>query len=368
MIPQKDKHDIPWRVILLGWTAIFLFNVVRNFLASTIRGVDLIWDLFLASGLAFFGLWVVVTPLVLQLAAKFRIERDTWLKNSMILLAAGAALGFVNSLLHELFRHYVFPQYQGGTSLRFMVGTSVYVLEYNLLLYGVIVVSYNTVEYFRGYRIQLEQASELKTLLARSELAALKMQLHPHFLFNTHHAIVGLMLRKETEKAIRMLVKLSDLLRLTLGHSDQDEITLSDEIALISLYLEMQQIRFGERLRITTSVSNDLLNAYVPTFLLQPIVENSINHGIAAHSSAGQISICAERRNGILNLEVSDDGAHVELKNELPLHTGVGIHTTINRLAHLYGHSARLAFVNREPRGVRVSITIPYHEVSGPYH
>jgi two-component system, LytTR family, sensor kinase len=363
MAEHEETTQISWRRIIIGWSAVFLFNVARNFAATSINGIRLQWDLYLASSVVFFGLWIIATPFVLRLASTHPLERGKWVRNVIVILAVGTGLSLTISFLHELFRHVAFPQYKGDTTLRFMIGTSVYVLEYNMLLYAMIILLYNGVEYFKRYRAELGRAAELKALLARSELMALKMQLHPHFLFNTHHAIVGLMLRKETDKAIQMLVKLSELLRRTLGHSEENEIPLSEELSLISLYLEIQQIRFGDRLHVSISVTGDVVGAYVPTFILQPLVENSITHGIAVDSKAGNISLQAERKNGSLCLEVCDDGTHIVLGDELPINEGVGIHTTRTRLEHLYGKRC-LSFENCVPRGVKVTISIPYHEVS----
>ena len=210
ILAYENKWKTPWRIIIIAWLAVFSFNVARNFIATSINGISLNWELYLASSVVFFGLWIVTTPLVLRLAKRFKLDRVHWLKNSLILLLAGAVFGYTISVLHELFRHYVFPQYV-NTSLRFMLGTGIYVLEYNLLLYVVIVGAYNTIEYFKRYRESYWGCST-RILLARSELMTLKMQLHPHFLFNTHHSIVGLMIKGETEKANLMVVKLSDLL------------------------------------------------------------------------------------------------------------------------------------------------------------
>ena len=368
MVDRKETMRLSRRTIIVGWSIVFLFNIGRNFVATSINGIHLQWDLYLASGVVFFGQWIIATPFVLRLASTHPFERKKWVRNLIILVIVGIGVSLTISFLHELFRHVAFPQYKGDITVRVMMGTSVYVLEYNMLLYAMIVLSYNGVEYFKRYRAELARAAELKVLLARSELTALKMQLHPHFLFNTHHAIVGLMLRKENGNAIQMLVKLSELLRRTLGHSEENEIPLSEELSLISLYLEIQQIRFGDRLVVSISIPDSLLRAYVPTFILQPLLENSIRYGVAAHSGAGRISLRAERQNGSLCLEVSDDGSHIELCNGLPVNEGVGIHTTRSRLECLYGTPAAISFANCDPRGVRIHMRIPYHEVPHPDH
>ena len=322
----------------------------------------MIWDLYFTSEIFFFGLWLLAIPLILRLAEKYKIERTYWFRNSVIHLCLGIVIGFTINLLHELFRYYTFPQYIKNSSFLYMVGTSIYAVEFSLLIYLVLVIIYNSAEYFRKYKAELERAAELRTLLARSELITLKMQLHPHFLFNTHHSIVGLMSNGETEKAILMLVKLSDLMRATLDHSDQNEIRLKQELELISLYLSIQCIRFEDRLKITQQISEETLNAFVPSFILQPIIENSIKHGIALRSGSGYLSLSVRKEMEFLIMEVTDDGSNIKLKDGRPEHEGIGIHTTRSRLEQSYGKNFELTFSNLKDYGVNVKIKIPYYE------
>jgi two-component system, LytTR family, sensor kinase len=360
---NKNKSKIPWRIIIIAWLIICLFSIASNSAAHWVGGLQMIWSLYFFSEIIFFGLWLLVIPLIFWLAEKYKIERTHWFRNSFIHLCFGITIGFSVNLLHELFRYYAFPQYIENPSFLYMVGTSIYAVEFSLLIYIVLVVIYNSVEYFRKYKAELEHAAELRNLLARSELMTLKMQLHPHFLFNTHHAIVGLIAKRESEKAIQMLVKLSDLLRATLDHSEHNEITLREELELISLYLSIQNIRFEDRLKISKLISEDALNAIVPTFLLQPIIENSIRHGIAKRSGSGSLSLIIKKENDSLIVEVSDDGGHIILENGRPVHEGLGIHTTRNRLEQFYNNNFELMFTNLEEYGVSVKIIIPYYEI-----
>ena len=362
ILAYENKWKTPWRIIIIAWLVICLFSIATNSVAHWIGGLQMIWDLYFISEIFFFGLWLLAIPMILRLAEKYKIERTHWFRNSVIHLCLGITIGFSINLLHELLRYYAFPQYVENSSFLYMVGTSIYAVEFSFLIYIVLIIIYNSVEYFRKYKAELERAAELRTLLARSELMTLKMQLHPHFLFNTHHSIVGLMTKGETEKAILMLVKLSDLLRATLDHSEHNEIPLRQELELISLYLSIQNIRFEDRLKITQQISGEALNAFVPAFLLQPIIENSIKHGIALRSGSGCLSLNIRKENESLVIEVNDDGGHIKLENGQPGYEGVGIHTTRSRMEQLYGKNFELTFTNLEDYGVNVKIKIPYYE------
>jgi sensor histidine kinase YesM len=188
------------------------------------------------------------------------------------------------------------------------------------------------------------------------------MQLHPHFLFNTYHAIVGLMVRQENEKAILMLRQLSNLLRLTLTHAGAQEITLQKELELVELYLGIQQIRFSDRLIVQKNIAPDTLAAQVPALILQPLVENCIRHGIAPYSPPGLIEIHACRSNGTLQLQVRDNGPGLPTNGSAKIQEGVGLNNTRRRLQQLYGEAQHFELRNDARGGLRLTIALPFHE------
>jgi LytS/YehU family sensor histidine kinase len=185
------------------------------------------------------------------------------------------------------------------------------------------------------------------------------MQLHPHFLFNTLNTISVLM-QEDVEAANRMLVRLSELLRLTLRNTDAHEVSLKQELEFLRGYLEIEQTRFQDRLRVRWQVAADTLDAQVPNLLLQPLVENAIRHGIAPRSTAGTIEIRAARRNGTIELQVRDDGAGLsgELKQN---NSGIGLANTQARLKQLYGDKHRFHLAPADGGGLMVTVTIPFH-------
>lgn len=205
------------------------------------------------------------------------------------------------------------------------------------------------------------RASELAQQLATAQLSSLKMQLRPHFLFNTLGAIMVLIQQQKTEQAEGMVEKLGDLLRLTLDDVEAQEVPLWRELEFLRLYLSIEQVRFEDRLRvrIAPTVLSDVL---VPHMVLQPIVENAVRHGLGQSEEAVTIEVVATSSNGSLNLIVSDDGPG--LLSSRPGHSGIGLTNTRNRLARLYGDSAYLVIEQAAARGVRVTITLPIRTAS----
>jgi two-component system LytT family sensor kinase len=197
-------------------------------------------------------------------------------------------------------------------------------------------------------------ASQLETKLFQAQNQALRMQLQPHFLFNTLHSIATLM-HTDVESADRMVTRLGDLLRLSLERSGEQEISLGQELAFLGAYLEIEHIRFKDRLRIAIEVPEPLKNALLPTFILQPLVENALKHGFSKRSQGGTVAIRARAEGNSLRLEVEDDGDGPPLRHE----EGVGLRSVQDRLHLLYGGLARFSFDRLPGRGTLASMTLP---------
>ncbi len=211
------------------------------------------------------------------------------------------------------------------------------------------------------YAVAADHGAELKTRLARTELQALKLQLQPHFLFNTLNTITAL-LHRDATKAERMVSGLSDLLRASLNSAGEEEVTLARELSVLSHYVEIQQVRFGSRLHFRVDAAPDVQGAMVPNLMLQPLVENSIRHGIASRASGGQVIVRAERDGDRLRIRVDDDGVGETPGKER--REGVGLGNTRARLAQLYG--SRHAFeATGDAQGFRVIIEIPFDAPPG---
>lgn len=213
----------------------------------------------------------------------------------------------------------------------------------------------------RSHRRKLLTA-EVQAELARAQLQTMKAQLQPHFLFNTLNTI-SVLTTEDPEKANRMILLLSDLLRQTLEISQVDEVTLKHELDLLRAYLEIQRMRFRKRLAVSFDVKAELLDAKVPHFSLQPLVENAIRHGIAKQRSGGRINVRAHRVNGSLVLQVQDNGAGLsEEKVRQRNGAGIGLANTRKRLACMYGNMSSVKLERCKPRGTLATIVIPYRE------
>jgi signal transduction histidine kinase len=228
----------------------------------------------------------------------------------------------------------------------------------NVFTYAAIAGGWHAADYYRRLRERERQASELAANLAQAQLRALKMQLHPHFLFNTLNGIAALNYEAPTA-ANRMIARLSELLRMTLDDDGAQEVPLRQEIQFIQAYLELEGIRLGERLTVSLEIAPDTLDVLVPNLLLQPLVENSIRHGIAPFASPGRISICARREADTLRLQVKDSGPGIIDAEGCPDKSGLGIANTRDRLNQLYGNRQSFEMNNAESGGLEVNISIP---------
>jgi LytS/YehU family sensor histidine kinase len=214
------------------------------------------------------------------------------------------------------------------------------------------------VEGARRERAQALRTTELEGQLARSELAVLRAQLHPHFLFNALNTAVSLVRANEPEAGVQVLTHLADLLR-QLVHGVEQEVTLREELRMLDSYLEIERARFGSRLTIVVSVPDALQDAYVPGLVLQPLVENALRHGVGRRDAPGRVSIDASARGDTLELRVRDDGPGFALDAPAAEPPGVGIANTRARLLRLYGGEGALALHNGASGGAEVIVTLP---------
>jgi two-component system, LytTR family, sensor kinase len=311
----------------------------------------------------------LLAPACLWLAARFRLERERWVPTLAIHLG-------INLVFHVCLVLISLPLSQliwGEPifTLRFLQSLHQRLigrLPVDVIIYWMIIGSGYAFEYYRRFREQQLQAArleirttQLETQLVQAQLQALKMQLHPHFLFNTLHAISALM-DDDVKGARRMMARLSELLRLTLESAGQQEVALRQELDALERYLEIEQIRFQDRLTVQVAVAPETLDASVPNLVLQPIVENAIRHGIAPRSSAGRVEIRAERRDGMIELQVIDDGPGLQ-KGDGELKEGIGLANTRARLRQLYGDKHRIEIKDADEGGLMVKLSIPFRQM-----
>jgi signal transduction histidine kinase len=231
-----------------------------------------------------------------------------------------------------------------------------------LIVYWTIVGVGHALAYYRKYREREMQAILLESRLAQAQLQMLKMQLQPHFLFNTLNAISALM-HQDVELADHMLAHLAQLLRTTLESSGTQEVPLKHELEFVELYLEIEQARFGPRLVVKLDASADTMDASVPNLILQPLVENAIRHGIAPRPETGHIEIRARREDGELRVDVMDDGPGLPSDPIARPREGVGLANTRARLRQLYGDAHQFTLANRADGGLIVTVRVPFREI-----
>lgn len=304
-------------------------------------------------------LWLALTPAIVWCAKRVRIGQTHWLKAG----PAHLVLGLISVGLHLAF----FAWWTELTAPYGPTGQTVWEgvrnlakgawLQVDLLAYGAILGGAYGSEYYRKFRERERLASQLETQLAQAQLHALKMQLHPHFLFNTLNAISTVILQGKADQATRMLAQLSTFLRTTLDASDAQFTSLETELTFIKEYLALEQIRFQDRLRIHWSIDPDTEVAKIPTLILQPLVENALRHGIGHRETAGQLTLRSTLKEGQLVLEVRDNGPGLSSKHPTE---GVGLSNTRTRLTQHYGSAFTFNLNNQPTGGVCAYLAFPF--------
>lgn len=297
--------------------------------------------------------WLIygmLTPLVFRLSRRYPLRQHVGLH-----VAAALALCVVWAGAGALLRRVLIPGPDWMASTQGTLSWLSTTLPFGVLVYFAVL----------GVERATYYAVEVRAQAAESTLAALRMQLHPHFLFNSLNALGVLVRDRDTAGASRMIEMLSDVLREVLQADDGPETTLGAEVAFIERYLAIEQVRFSDRLRPRFDIEEGLRGAAVPTFVLQPLVENALRHGIAAQTQAGVLRIAARRDGGDLVLTVEDDGPGLSAGTKTGGGVGVGLANTRARLATLYGDRGALTLRAATPRGgVIAEVRLPYRELS----
>jgi len=306
-------------------------------------------------------LWAVLSPLILWLSRRFPLDRDTWIRYLPIHLVAAAAILQVELLSSCAIISVIAmvpPKYDGFWEYYLNVARSYFL--WGLIIYLFVLTAGHAYRYYRSLRAREVETAELRRQVVEAQLRALKMQLHPHFLFNTLHSIGTLVRKGERDAALGMLAGLGDLLRYSLENEERQEVPLEDEIDFLRRYLEVEQVRFSDRLEVSFRVDPGVLRAPVPNMILQPLVENAIRHGVGPNRGRRRLVVSAARRDGVLRLEVRDDGARRGREWRPDEGVGVGLRNVRERLERLYGDEGRLDVVAGEPEGVVAVIEMPW--------
>jgi len=226
-------------------------------------------------------------------------------------------------------------------------------------------VLYIGIRYYAALQAERERSLKAEAAAHQAQLEALRYQINPHFLFNALNAVSTLVTERRNDEASRMLARVSDFLRLTLTAPVRDEVALADEVDYVRQYLEIERVRFGERLRTEFDLAPDTWEAAVPAFVLQPLIENAVRHAIAPRESGGAITLEAHRSGEMLHVSIVDDGPGVRDEPQGNGTGRIGLTNTRDRLRQLYGDRGRLQLVSVPGGGTRATIEIPFRRTVG---
>ena len=356
-----------WMLIGLSFTLNYYFfaeHYVTIFRQQPTIGQMLVWEL------PYWLLWAGLAPVVFLFTRRFPIDRERWFLNSMLHIVACVTLTIAHRAIYLIIGWLLHvAAYRDLTSIPDLYSSDIlFNLPTGFMSYGTIFLISYVIDYYRRHQEEELKISRLKAELAEAklqvteaQLQALKMQLHPHFLFNTLNSISAL-LDEDAEAADQMLARLGDFLRMTLQNSGAQQVTLQEELEFLRCYLEIERVRFQDRLTVTMNIDAETLEARVPNLILQPIVENAIRHGIVSRIAPGQIDISAMLIGHALQLRVKDNGPGLRSADggRAIVKEGLGLGNTRARLAQMYGPAHGFEISDAPEGGLQVTLTIPF--------
>jgi two-component system, LytTR family, sensor kinase len=353
----------------LAWTIAGLFYITQDSVPRLYRGEAVPWKYVFVGWMAGMYVCAALTPAVLWIGDRWPVERRVTYAGlhlcfSVVFSILATVIEVPLLLLLGVFPAATPPPLAVGVRVMLSFGIQGGAIRYwAVIALQTVYRSQKNAKIREREAFELRvQASELAQQLATAQLSALKMQLQPHFLFNTLGAIIVLIQQRNTAQAEAMVARLADLLRLTLEDVEAQEVPLWRELDFLRLYLSIEQVRFEDRLTVHIAPAPALSDILVPHMVLQPIVENAVRHGLGQSEEAVTIDVGVTSANGSLALVVSDDGPG--LLSTRPGHSGIGLTNTRTRLTRLYGDRARLLVEQAAGRGVRVTITLPIRTVA----
>ena len=352
-------------LIAAVWCAGGLFDAWQTVLIMRTEGNHHPWGPPFGVELAGWLPWALATPLIIQLARRYPLVRDIRFRGVAMHLTWFAAVSVLaeawSAWLQVLFNpwgHRKWPTFVDTWTTTLLWQALTFLIAYALI----VTVTY-LVDARENIARQATETARLNEELSKAQLAALRRQLEPHFIYNTLNSIAGLVRDRQVEPAVNMIVGLSEFLRRASEDSHRSQVTLTEEVEYLERYLQIQKIRFGQRLEASVDVGPALLGAQVPNLLLQPLVENAIKHGISKRIAGGVVKVTGTRQGGTLSLSVYNDGAPLSADWQSGS-AGVGIANLRNRLQILYGGASGLELRPAETGGVEVVVTLPFAQVS----
>src|SRR5258707_3211632 len=351
-----------WLWIASIWFGVGLFDATQTVVVMRSEGMHHAWPQLFVTLLLSWLPWILATPFVMRLGRRYPPVQlrpfSTWVRHiaacATIGLVAAAWIASLEQLLNPWAKDPVQDPFAYLWLHKFYNGLPEY-----LFLYGAIVLVSHILDSRERFVRQQTETARLNEQLSKAQLDALRRQIEPHFLFNTLNAIAGLVRERRNDAAVSMIAGLSDFLRRVVDDSNRQEVPLGEEMEFLQKYLDIQKVRFAERLELNVDIPKELLAAQVPSLILQPMVENAVKHGIAKRVHGGAIRISAFRSNGRLTLNVFNDGPGLPAGWD-KTNSGIGMSNVRTRLQSLYGTPFELTLQNQEQGGVEVSVSVPF--------
>jgi hypothetical protein len=360
---HTSVRSTPWRWIAAIWFAGGLFDASQTVLIMHAEGRHHPWLPLFGTELASWIPWALATAFVIRLARRYPVGRATGVRTVSVHLAAFALISAVAEAWSAALQVLLNPW--GNRKWPTFVDTWTTTLTFQVLTFLIAYALILTVTYVVDAREsmarQMTETARLNEELSKAQLAALRRQMEPHFMYNTLNSIAGLVRDERNDAAVGMIVGLSEFLRRASEDSHRSQVTLLEEVEYLQRYLEIQKVRFGERLQVSVDIPAELLRAQVPNLLLQPLVENAIKHGIAKRVAGGTVRVAGACHDNTLCLSVYNDGPSLPTDWETT-QTGVGIGNLRTRLQILHGTESGLQLRCANPGGVEVVVRLPFTE------
>jgi two-component system, LytTR family, sensor kinase len=345
-----------WLVTIGVFTGLAVYFLLSRAMVLISKGLTVNWPSQLLDTSGWF-IWALITPIILKLSAKYPLNRKHFLKHFSIHFCA-LALAWFSATLAMISVRWAANLGQISFSELLPREFARSPFWFDILCYGTIMAVESSVRYYRRFERGKIRAAKLNSQLGRARLQALKMQLHPHFLFNALNSLSELM-QEDLAAAQKMIKNLEKFLQLTMKSNHVLQIPFEEELEFLKCYLAIEHVRFQNRLQIKMDIEPQILKVPVPNLVLQPLVENAIRHGIAPRKTAGQIEIKASRKNGMLMVSIQDNGPGLNRSQRKTLPGGLGLSNTRERLTQLYGNSHRFEMINAPEGGLIVMLEIP---------
>ncbi|MEL6559458.1 MAG: histidine kinase [Bacteroidota bacterium] len=311
-----------------------------------------------------FLIWILLIPLIIKLSNQFPYSRTNVpniLKHVLASIVLSMIVNACSWLLIDSVLYLFDSEFSSSYFRRYFNNFTLYFFDIDymgVVIYWLVLIYLSSIEYYKKYRSETLRRSEAEKLITKAELQALKMQVQPHFLFNTLHSISSLV-DENTEEAQEVIGRLGELLRYSLDYGKTDFVTLSTELKFIDNYLAIEKVRFKNRLNVSSEIEKQCENAQIPGFILQPLIENTIKHGLAKTNRKCHVRIIANRVENRLNLEIIDDGNGSE-----SIVKGIGLQNIESRLSNYYENDFHFSYQYESPHGFKVTIMIPFTENS----